>query len=208
MELMSSIAAVALVTASLLIEPPTETPAVVPSSSAPVAKEPAVKAPPTAIVPTKDDIVDTASQKDLPTQRVTIFGEQFDAELCLTEESRSLGMGGRSEFPATTGAGATMIFVHPRPLMLSYWMRNCFIGLDIIFLDGQGRITAMHEAPAEKLRTKTETNDHYEARLYRYSSKRPAQFVIELPLGSIARLKPKLGQQVNIDWQKLVLRAR
>ena len=65
----------------------------------------------------------------------------------------------------------------------------------------------MREAPAEKLRTKTQTNDHYEARLYRYSSKRLAHFVIELPLGSIARLKPQLGQQVNVDLQRLVVRA-
>jgi uncharacterized membrane protein (UPF0127 family) len=100
-----------------------------------------------------------------------------------------------------------MIFVHPRPLMLSYWMRNCFMVSTSSSSMVLGRITAMREAPAEKLRRKTETNDHYEARLYRYRSKRLAQFVIELALGSIARLKPKLGQKVSIDWHKLALRA-
>ncbi len=159
-------------------------------------------------MPTKDDIVEAHAQKDLPVERITLFGELFDAELCLNEDSRSTGMGARSEFPTTHGAEPAMIFVHPRPLMLSYWMKDCFIGLDIIFVDAQGRITAIHDAPSEKLRAKTETNDHYESRLYRYSSKRPAQFVIELPRGSVKRLKPTLGQQVNLDWAKLVKRAQ
>ncbi len=224
MELIGPLGGCALLSLALMLpqgeKPATTPPTTPPKETTPAAPAtptaPAAKTPPAALVPTKDTIVDTNAQVNLPTERVTLFGEQFEAELCLTPETRALGMGTRSEFPkststtasAGTGAGAAMIFVHPRPLMLSYWMRNCLIGLDIIFVDGNGRITAIHEAPAEKLRVQSETNEHYEARLYRYSSKRPAQFAIELPLGSLTRLKPKLGQQVNFDWAKLAQRAR
>lgn len=169
--------------------------------TAPTTQAPTTQAP--ATVPTPDDIVDCLPQKSLPTERLTFFGEQFNAELCLDEGSRNIGMGARTEFPA----GTAMVFVHTRPIMLSYWMKNCLIDLDLIFVDGKGRITALHEAKREKLRSKSETKDRYEARLYRYGSQRQAQFAIELPAGTIQRLKPMLGQQVDIDWAKLVKRV-
>ncbi len=170
-------------------------------TSATTAKTAAEK-PPT--VPTDDNIVEAHAQKDLPTQRVVLFGESFDAELCLDQATRANGMGARDRFPA----GTAMIFVHPRPIMLNYWMKDCFIDMDMIFVDGQGRVAAFYEATREPLRTKSETVERYESRLYRYSSRRPAQFVIEVPPGSIKRMKPALGQQIQLDWASLAKRAK
>jgi uncharacterized membrane protein (UPF0127 family) len=179
-----------------------------PKSDAPKSDAPKSDAPKSAqkpaTVPTKDDILEATPRTDLPRERIVLLGEQFDAELCFDEASRATGMGGRSEFPA----GTAMIFVHPRAIMLNYWMKDCLIDMDMIFVDSRGRITAIHEATREKLRSTGETKTRYENRLYLYSSRSPAQFVIELPAGSLKRLKPMVGQQLGLDWARYAQRAK
>lgn len=185
-----------------------------PADSAPAAPKETEPAPPTArppaadpnppAVPTADDVVDAKPRSDLPRERIVLFGETFDAELCLDEATRNLGMGGRDAFPA----GTAMVFVHPRPRVLNYWMKDCLIDMDMIFVDAGGRVASFHEAKRERLRTRAESRAVYEARLPRYGPSRPVQFVIELPPGSIKRLKPTLGQQVALDWAGFAKRAR
>ncbi|MCE2884889.1 MAG: DUF192 domain-containing protein [Planctomycetaceae bacterium] len=189
--------------------PPGETPKTAPQDGTPAPTPPASPKPPAskqkpATVPTKDDVVDAKPRTDLPKERIVLLGEQFDTEFCFDEASRATGMGGRSEFPE----GTAMIFVHPRAIMLNYWMKDCLIDLDMIFVDAKGRVTAIHEATREKLRTKGETKDRYESRLYLYGSRSPAQFVIELPAGSLKRLKPMIGQQLGLDWARYAQRAK
>jgi uncharacterized membrane protein (UPF0127 family) len=174
-----------------------------PAPAAPSQKSPVAKQKP-ATVPGKDDVVDAKPRTDLPKERIVLLGEQFDAEFCFDEASRATGMGGRSEFPA----GTAMIFVHPRAIMLNYWMKDCLIDLDMIFVDAKGRVTAVHEAARERLRTTGETRDRYESRLYLYGSRSPAQFVIELPAGSLKRLKPMVGQQLGLDWARYAQRSK
>ena len=131
--------------------------------------------PPT--VPGPNDVVHAVVQKDLPRQKFTLFGESFDCELCLDPASRDVGMGLRTEFPE----GTAMIFVHPRPRMLNYWMKDCLIDMDIVLIDKTGAITAVHEAVREKLRTKDESLAEYQARLTLYGTDTPAKYVIEFP---------------------------
>lgn len=152
-----------------------------------------------ATVPGPDDVLHAGPQKDLPRRTFTLFGESFDCELCLEPASRDIGMAARTEFPAATA----MIFVHPRPRMLNYWMKDCLIEMDIVMVDKNGVITALHEAVREKLRTKDESLDTYQARLPLYGTPTPAKYVIELPPGTVARLKPKVDQRIDIDWKSL-----
>jgi uncharacterized membrane protein (UPF0127 family) len=167
--------------------------------NAPAAK-PAPK-PPTAVTPS--DVLHVAPQTGLPREKFTFFGEEFDCELCLTPASRNAGMGARTEFPA----GTAMIFVHPAPMLLNYWMKDCLIDMDMVMVDDKGVICALHEAVRERLRTKGESLQDYEDRLRRYLSNRRAKYVVEFPAGSIARLQPKLGQRITIDWKSLDARA-
>jgi uncharacterized membrane protein (UPF0127 family) len=187
--------------------PPASTPNEGPSKPTdgkptPPAAKPTKQKP--ATVPTKDDILEAKPFSDLPKERIVLLGEQFDAEFCFDEVTRATGMGARDKFPE----GTAMIFVHPRAIMLNYWMKDCLIDMDMIFVDGKGRVTAVHEATREKLRSTGETKERYESRLYRYSSRMPAQFVIELPPGSIKRLKPMVSQQLNLDWARYAQRAK
>lgn len=181
------------------------TPAPTPGAGKPSdGKPPSKPAPKPPTVPGPDDVLHVSPQKDLPRAKYTLFGEEFDCELCLDPDSREVGMGARTEFPE----GTAMIFVHPAPTQLSYWMKDCLIDMDMVMVDSSGIICALHEAVREPLRRRDETLDQYHNRLRRYLSIRRAKYVIELPPGSIARLKPALGHRVDIDWKALSARAR
>jgi uncharacterized membrane protein (UPF0127 family) len=175
-------------------------PAAPPPEPAKPAPKPAPK-PPTVV--TANDVLHVAPQTGLPREKFTFFGEEFDCELCLTPASRNAGMGARTEFPE----GTAMIFVHPTPMLLNYWMKDCLIDMDMVMVDDKGVICALHEAVRERLRTKGESLQDYEDRLRRYLSNRRAKFVLEFPSGTIARLQPKLGQRIAIDWKSLDARA-
>ena len=153
---------------------------------------------------TANDVLHVTPQTGLVRQKFTFFGEEFDCELCLDQTSRNTGMGARTEFPD----GTAMIFVHPNPTLLNYWMKDCLIDMDMVMVDDTGIISALHEGVREKLRTKQESLREYEDRLRRYSSYRRAKYVIEFPAGTIARLKPKQGQRIAIDWKSLDARAK
>ncbi len=175
--------------------------------AAPTTNPPATtpeKTTPAATVPTSDDVLHCEPQRDLPRQKLRFFGEEWECELCLDETSRSTGMGARSEFPPATA----MVFVYTDASLLSFWMKDCLIDMDMVFVDKDGRITAVHEAKREPLRRKSQSQAAYERTLKRYGSNRRAQFVIELPAGSVKRIEPKLGDKVDIDWNALAARAK
>ena len=58
------------------------------------------------------------------------------AELAVTEPDMERGLMYRSELPAGRG----MLFVHGEPGRYPYWMANCKIPLDIIWLDASHRV--------------------------------------------------------------------
>jgi uncharacterized membrane protein (UPF0127 family) len=138
------------------------------------------------------------------TETITIAGEMFKLELAADFASRNKGLMGRTSIDDRGG----MLFIHTDPAVLSFWMANCVIDIDILFLDSQGRITATHQMKAEPPKHQNESQKAYEDRLKRYSSKRIAQFAIELKAGSIERLKLKPGQVIEAEWERLRKLAR
>jgi uncharacterized membrane protein (UPF0127 family) len=191
---------------SVTAGPPATTPAQ-PATSPAQPAAPAKASDPPIVKPSPkpvDGILHCEPQKGLPRETLTFLGEEWDCELCLDETSRATGMGARTEFPA----GTAMVFVYPRASVLAFWMKDCLIDLDMVFVDVDGRITALHEARRQPLRTQSQSLDAYERGLKRYSSNRRAQFVIEVPTGTIARLKPELGQRIDLDWKTLAERAK
>jgi uncharacterized membrane protein (UPF0127 family) len=149
---------------------------------------------------------------------VTVGGKVFHLELALDDQSRFKGLSGRTEIKADGG----MLFVFPRSMKREFVMRDCPVAIDIIFLDGSGRIVAMHNMQPETARTKEEetlnttgVNDTYEKRLKKYSSKYACQFVIELKGGTINAgddTKPGLklaeSEKIELDLAALKKRAK
>jgi uncharacterized membrane protein (UPF0127 family) len=101
-----------------------------------------------------------------------------------------------------------MLFVFTDAAERSFWMANCFINIDLIFLDSRGTITATHEMKTETPRGEEESQWEYEGRLKKYYSHGPARFAIELCEGSIRRLKLKPNEHIPLNLQQLRRIAR
>lgn len=65
----------------------------------------------------------------------------FHVELAETPEQRSRGLMFRDSIPENGG----MLFLFDVPHVASFWMRNTFISLDMIFIQQDGRIVNIHE---------------------------------------------------------------
>ena len=139
------------------------------------------------------------AQKKIPKEEVVIGEETFKLEVAANEKSRANGLMNREKIDDHGG----MIFIYKRAQFRSFWMKNCLVDIDLLYLDGRGRIGSMHKMKKEPPRGENESVVEYERRLKRYPSRRPAQFIIELKPGSIDRLKPKVGQTIELDLPKL-----
>lgn len=141
------------------------------------------------------------------TESIVIGGEKFSLEVSADAKSRELGLMGRTEIPDHGG----MLFVFPDRLVVpqSFWMKNCPIDMDIIFLDRQGFVTATHRMKA-MIRQPGESEADYETRAQSegYPSGLPAQFAIELKAGSLERLKVKVEDRIVLNLDRLKALAR
>jgi uncharacterized membrane protein (UPF0127 family) len=157
--------------------------------------------------------------KEPKLETVTIAGKDFRLEPALDEDTRFKGLSGREDIKPDGG----MLFVFPSAKKLDFVMRDCPIGIDVIFLDAAGRVTAFHKMVPEEPRAEDEkklsppypgcdpkdwTNEKYESRLHRYGSKYSAQFVIELKAGTLDSLNIHEGDQVKLDVAGLKKRCK
>ena len=107
---------------------------------------------------------------------------RFHVQVANTDETREKGLMFRRAMPADEG----MIFDFFAPQTVSFWMRNTWIGLDIIFIDGEGRVINI----AANARPMDETP---------LSSLGPARAVLELNAGEARRLGIQPGDLVSDD---------
>lgn len=109
---------------------------------------------------------------------VELKGQQFTVEIADELEEQIRGLMFRRELTKDHG----MLFVYPRAQAQSFWMKNCYLPLDILYFDGEARLI----------------NAHYGVPVCRgdpcptYSSDRPARYVLELGagVGRVLQLEP------------------
>ncbi len=142
--------------------------------------------------------------EDGPTETIQIKGQTFELEVASDSASIARGLGGRTELARDRG----MIFVFPNNLVRRFWMKDCLIDIDIMFLDGMGRITTIHQMEIEPARAPGESMTDYEARLPRYPSTMGAQYAIELGAGRIEELGLQRGDKIEIPHDCLKQRLR
>ncbi len=135
---------------------------------------------------------------------VVIAGELFRLELAANARLRARGLGGREKVSDDGG----MLFVFPDTRYRSFWMKDCLVDIDLMFLDSRGRIVAVHRMKTEPPRGPRESMPAYERRLKLYASSRPTRIAIELKTGSIDRLKLETGQLIELDLVRLKKKAR
>jgi len=136
-------------------------------------------------------------------ESVQIAGKTFHLEVAADPDTRFKGLSGRTHIEDDGG----MLFVFDRPQPLNFVMRDCPVEIDIIFLDGSGRVTATHHMLPDP-RSPDETDEQYEKRLKRYSSKFAAQFVIELKGGKLNEMTVREGDRIPLRLEALKKAAR
>jgi hypothetical protein len=135
---------------------------------------------------------------------LAIGGESFALELALDPATRQRGLSGRADLPRNAG----MFFVFPSPRPLAMVMRDCPEPIDVAFLDGEGRVVALHGMHPEPPRRAGESAMQYERRLPAYPSGVPAQFAVEVAGGRLAQLGVRVATRLVFDAAALAARAR
>tara|TARA_R110002073_G_scaffold28167_10_gene89738 strand:- start:89 stop:508 length:420 start_codon:yes stop_codon:yes gene_type:complete len=123
------------------------------------------------------------AQASFPRDTLSIQTEtqryDFDVELALDDSHRSYGLMFRDSLPEMSG----MLFVYDRKREISMWMKNTFIPLDILFVDGNGKI--MNIAKSAQPRSFSIIR-----------SKREAKAVLELNGGLTDKLGIDVGDRI------------
>lgn len=135
----------------------------------------ATKEPPTSTAP---------STEKLPTEPFQIGGETYVLELAYTNSARQQGLMFRESLAADEG----MFFAFRYPDVQSFYMKNCLIDLDIIYLKADGTIDSIHQMTVP---TPGEPLEHYR-------SSGPVQYAIELAAGQADRLNLRPGQKIAL----------
>ena len=130
---------------------------------------------------------------------VVIKGEMFLLELSTDMPSRINGLMQRTTIPDHGG----MLFVFTDAQERSFWMANCMVNIDILFLDSRGTITATYEMKIEEPQGPNESQWDYERRLDHYYSNGPARFAIELQEGSIERMHLRVNDRITLELGNL-----
>lgn len=108
------------------------------------------------------------------------------AEVARDPEAQRRGLMGRRDLAPDAG----MLFLMGEERVQRFWMKDCYIALDMVFADRDGRVVhVVHDAqPCPAMRADCPT----------YSSERPAAVVLELPAGTAQR--HPIGPGSRLDW--------
>ncbi len=104
----------------------------------------------------------------------------FQVEIADTDEERERGLMFRTDLKDNSA----MLFVFDDSRLVTMWMENTPSALDMVFLDDNGRISAIRENAMPFSRTII-------------SSGGPARFVVEVKAGTAKRLGLTIGDKVR-----------
>jgi len=118
----------------------------------------------------------------LPTMKIYLGAETFDAELALTSEEEMTGMMFRTNIQETDA----MLFVLPQPQRANFWMKNCPESISAAYITADGVIQEIHHLE------KNDTNGVVAAR-------DDIQFVLETKEGWFARHQIAPGAMITSE---------
>jgi len=116
-------------------------------------------------------------------KKIEIHGSIVQLEVADTVFLRQRGLMYRKEMERLHG----MLFIHDKEDNYSYWMKNCFIRLDMIFLNSKNSVVHIfHDVPPCR---------EFFCRSYRTPVK--AKYVIELNAGMAKKLGIRNGNKIS-----------
>jgi uncharacterized membrane protein (UPF0127 family) len=144
--------------------------------------------PPAAMVdPNSTDAEPTEAQPKLPTMKLYLGAETFDAELAVTPKEEQTGMMFRTNIQETDA----MIFPLPVPMRASFWMKNCPESISAAYITSDGVIQEIHHLE------KNDTNVVYAAR-------DDIKFVLETREGWFTRHNIGVGTVIQSEKGPLI----
>lgn len=113
-------------------------------------------------------------------------GTKISLELATTEQERIKGLSHRKELKKNHG----MLFVYNDSRERTFWMKDCFIALDMLWLSKNGVVQDLAAnvppsppgTPEEEIATRTGTG----------------QYILELAAGEAKRLGIKVGSKIDL----------
>jgi len=134
------------------------------------------------------------------TVEVVIAGRTFHCELALTSDQRYQGLSDRKSVAEDGG----MVFAFRYPQELGFVMRRCYVPIDILYLDSEGKVVSTHQMqviePIGGLKWQNPVSG--------YPSNGPSQFAVEIRGGLLDELSVNPGDQVQLPLKELKARAQ
>ena len=132
---------------------------------------------------------ETSFFKDGEKVKLLIENVEFETEVAKSPATRAKGLGGRTDLCPQCG----MLFIFEADDNHAFWMKDTLIPLDIIWLDKNWQVVdfvafAQPQAgrPDEELPV--------------YHPKTPARYVLELPGGTVEKIRGfKIGSRVELE---------
>lgn len=119
--------------------------------------------------------------------KIKLAGQLLKVEIAKTEAEHVQGLMHRKVLPFNEG----MIFVFSDERPRSFWMKNTFVDLDILFFNSKQILVDK----ATLLGVKSEM----QSQIPQYTSKKPAQYVVEVPAGWSSKFKLTLGSKFSFS---------
>ena len=110
---------------------------------------------------------------------------RFTLEVARTPRQQADGLMHRR----TLGDFHGMLFEFDDEQRRSFWMRDTYVSLDLLFLDSYMYVVDLREC----MTPLSEAS---------YVSQRPARYVIELKCGTIAKYDVRVGDPVFVEWRR------
>lgn len=119
---------------------------------------------------------------------LTLAGKTFTIEIADDDAEREMGLRNRTTLAPDSG----MLFIFERPQRVAFWMKNTLMPLDILYFDGERRLTQIFPdaPPCERDPCAVYPSDHDDIR-----------YVLELGSGEAHTIGTKIGDEFVRDMK-------
>ena len=121
------------------------------------------------------------------TRIIVINDIKIKVELADTPKERSKGLSKRDKLPENQG----MLFIYDTPGFYSFWMKQMQFPIDIIWIDENRQIIDI----SQNIPIQTDDSE-----LITYTSKQPAQYILEVNARFVEKNNIEIGDSVNVEY--------